>query len=100
MTVSSTKINGIQNLQSNESEAIKLIFNRLFNALALTHSLISTLSPHQLLLKIPNCKSNTFASQIWCIIGAREMALNSIGLDKQVEFECSLLQLYQRIYRN
>ena len=48
-----------------------ILVARLDQAFGLTHDLINHLDDASIGLDLPNLPSNTMASQLWCVVGAR-----------------------------
>lgn len=63
---------------------------KLDRSFRLTHDLVAHLDEASLNLDLPNLPSNQIASQLWCIIGARESYINAIKSGGWKGFSCSL----------
>ena len=69
---------------------MKIIKSRLNKAFDLTVDLYKSLKESDYQLKIPKAPSNSFAGQVWCIIGARESYLKALKNGKWSGFSCSV----------
>lgn len=63
---------------------------RIGKAFTLTHDLVSHLDEPALGFDLPGLPSNRIASQLWCIVGARESYLRAIEAGNWQGFACSL----------
>jgi hypothetical protein len=63
---------------------------KLGRSFKLTHDLVSHLDEPALNLDLPNLPSNHIASQLWCMVGARESYLKAIQTGGWKGFSCSL----------
>jgi len=63
---------------------------KLIRAFKLTHDLVVHLDEASLNLDLPNLPSNRIASQLWCIVGARESYTRAIAMGGWKGFSCSL----------
>jgi hypothetical protein len=64
--------------------------SRLSRSFELTHDLVSHLDEGALNLDLPGLPSNRIASQLWCMVGARESYIRAIQLGGWKGFSCSL----------
>jgi putative acetyltransferase len=64
--------------------------SHIIRAFELTHDLFEHLDQAHLQLDLPGLKSNKIASQIWCVVGARESYLQGIQHGAWQGFSCSL----------
>lgn len=69
------------------NQQLKAKLNRSFK---LTHDLVAHLDEISLNLDLPNLPSNRIASQLWCIVGARESYIKAIEMGGWKGFACSL----------
>jgi hypothetical protein len=67
-----------------------MVIARLDQAFALTHDLINHLDDASIELDLPGLPSNTMASQLWCVVGARESYLRAIAAGEWRGFSCQL----------
>ena|SRR5688572_6980581 len=65
---------------------------RISRSFKLTYDLVSHLDERSLDLDLPNLPSNRIASQLWCIVGARESYMKAIELGTWAGFSCSLAE--------
>ena len=70
-------------------QQLKVKISRSFK---LTYDLVSHLDERSLDLDLPNLPSNRIASQLWCIVGARESYMKAIELGTWAGFSCSLAE--------
>lgn len=63
---------------------------KLNRSLKLTHDLVAHLDEISLKLDLPNLPSNRIASQLWCVVGARESYIKAIEMGRWKGFSCSL----------
>ena len=70
-------------------QQLKVKISRSFK---LTYDLVSHLDERSLDLDLPNLPSNRIASQLWCIVGARESYMKAIELGAWAGFSCSLAE--------
>jgi hypothetical protein len=69
------------------NQKLKVQLDRSFR---LTHDLVSHLDESALDLDLPKLPSNRIASQIWCIVGARESYTKAIDVGTWSGFSCTL----------
>jgi hypothetical protein len=74
-----------------------ILIARLDQAFGLTHDLINHLDDASIELDLPNLPSNTMASQLWCVVGARESYLRAIAEGEWRGFSCRLTPPMTRI---
>jgi hypothetical protein len=74
-------------------QQLKVKISRSFK---LTYDLVSHLDERSLDLDLPNLPSNRIASQLWCIVGARESYMKAIELGTWAGFSCSLAEPKRR----
>ena len=70
-------------------QQLKVKISRSFK---LKYELVSHLDERSLDLDLPNLPSNRIASQLWCIVGARESYMKAIELGTWAGFSCSLAE--------
>ncbi|MBK8421750.1 hypothetical protein [Candidatus Villigracilis saccharophilus] len=63
---------------------------KLDRSFKLTQDLVIHLDETSLTLDLPNLPSNRIASQLWCIVGARESYIKAIEMGGWKGFSCSL----------
>jgi hypothetical protein len=68
----------------------RMLKAELERSFSLTHDLFAHLDEASLQLDLPKLPSNRIASQVWCIVGARESYLAAIKAGGWKGFACSL----------
>lgn len=63
---------------------------RVLRSFELTQDLVAQLDESALSLDLPAIPSNRIASQLWCIVGARESFIRAIETGSWKGFSCSL----------
>lgn len=74
-------------MEINVNQQLKAKLNRAFK---LTYDLVLHLDETSFNLDLPNLPSNRIASQLWCIVGARESYTKAIDIGEWKGFSCSL----------
>ena len=74
-------------MEVNVNQQLKTKVDRSFK---LTQDLVIHLDETSLTLDLPNLPSNRIASQLWCIVGARESYIKAIEMGGWKGFSCSL----------